>query len=230
MKILIQGATTDEIDILLEHFKPNNHKIIANYEFWEAPYGKHTIIVSLTKKGIINASIATTIAAQTYKPDLIINQGCAGAHVSYLKIGDIVVGERAKYINDFKTPQKNIGEGSNSLYWTPHSSRSYDLPSTAKFVELSKKVKTSNPVYFGSLGSADTFSRECDRISFLHSCFNHLCEDMESAAVTKVCEEFNIDRISFRIISNNELTLLPFDASTRQDMQRFIINFVDLIK
>ena len=230
MKILIQGATTDEINLLIQHFQAEKQTQIAGYKFWESNYGKHSIIISLTEKGIINASIATTIAAQTYKPDLIINQGCAGGHVQSLKLGDIVVGEYTKYINDFKTPQKNIGEGSSSLNWTPHTSRSYVTPSTQQYIELAKQVKTPNQIYFGSLGSADTFSRECDRINYLHSYFNHLCEDMESAAAMKVCDEFDIDRISFRIISNNELTLIPFDASTRKDMQQFVIDFIDLIK
>ncbi len=230
MKILVQGATPDEIDVLLEYFSPKNHIKIANYEFWEVSYKQHEIIISKTEKGIINATIATTLAIQQFKPDLIINQGCAGAHVENLRLGDIVVAEQSKYINDFKTPQKNIGEGSNSLNWTPHSSRSYTTTSTKKYIELAKQVQSSNKVYFGSLGSADTFSRECDRINYLHSCFNHLCEDMESAAVMKVCSEFNIDRIAFRIISNNELTLIPFDASTRQEMQQFVIYFINLIK
>ena len=230
MKILIQGATTDEIDLLLNYFKPVNHYNIAHYEFWESAFGQHKIIISLTNKGIINASISTTIAAQTFKPDLIINQGCAGSHIAHLQIGDIVVGKNSKYINDFKTPAKKIGSGSNSLTWTPHKSRSYSTPSTSKYVELAKQVKSNQKIYYGSLGSADTFSRECDRITYLHSCFDHLCEDMESAAAMKVCDEFNIDRICFRVISNNELTLLPFDATTRQIMQQFVIDFINLLQ
>lgn len=230
MKILIQGATEDEIDLLLEHYKPNEAVDIAGYQFWEARKCNHTIFISLTKKGIINATIATTIVAQTFKPDLIINQGCAGGHIPILNLGDIVIGEYTRYINDFKTPVKPFGEGSNSLNWTPHPSRSYLIKSTPKYIELSKQVKTNNKTHIGTIASADTFSRECDRINYLHSCFNHLSEDMESAAVMKVCQEFNIDRIAFRIISNNELTLIPFDATTRKMMQQFVIDFINLIQ
>ena len=230
MKILIQGATDDELDLFLGYYKPHKQIKIASYVFWEAKYNSHTIIISLTEKGIINATIATTIAAQTYKPDLIINQGCAGGHVPELKLGDIVVGEYSKYMNDFKTKPKGACEGSNSLDWSPHTSRSYSTRSTQKYIEISKQVKTQNKTYFGSLGSADTFSRECDRINYLHSLFNHLSEDMESAACLKVCDNFNIDRIAFRVISNNELTLIPFDPTTRTIMQKFVIDFIDLIK
>ena len=106
MKILIQGAFLEEINELLSFFNPQEHSKIASYEFWEINYKNHSIIISLTQKGIINASIATTIAIQKFNPDLIINQGCAGGHVSKLKLGDIVIGESSKYINDFKTPIK----------------------------------------------------------------------------------------------------------------------------
>ena len=228
MKILIQGATPDEIDILLEHFKPNKKHTIATYEFHEATYNGHEIIISETQKGIINATIATTIALSNFNPDILINQGCAGAHVEELKLNDIVVGEKANYMNDFKTPPKKLGEGSNSLEWTPHRNRSYSTPSTPELVEKAKQVSGYNLVV-GTLGSADTFSREMDRIKFMHNKFNNLCEDMESAATMLVCERFKTKHICFRVISNNELTLLPFDETTRQTMQKFIINYIDIL-
>lgn len=230
MKIVIQGATPDEIDKLIAFYNPTKHTQIASYHFYEAEYNGHTIIIQLTEKGIINATIATTVAALNFKPDLLINQGCAGGHVPELKLGDIVIANCSKYINDFKTPPTNAGGGSNSLLWTPHKSRSYATQTTTKYVDIAKQVKTNHTTHVGILGSADTFSREIDRINYLHSCFGHLCEDMESAATMRVCEEFGIDRMAFRVISNNELTLIPFDENTRQDMQQFIIDYIDLIK
>ena len=230
MRILIQGAFPEEINDLLSFYHPTKQTKIASYEFWEANYKNHTIIISLTQKGIINASISTTIAIQNFKPDLIINQGCAGGQIPELQLGDIIIGESAKYINDFKTPIKQIGEGSNSLTWTPHTSRSYNTMSTPKYIEIAKQVKTSQATRLGILGSADTHSREQDRMNYLHSLFNHLCEDMESAAAMKVCAEFNVDRISFRIISNNDLRSIQFDKSPLKHMQQFVIDFIDLIK
>ena len=183
MKILIQGATPDEIDIFLDYFKPEKKTSIASYEFYETTYKNHEIVISETQKGIINATIATTIALSNFKPDVVINQGCAGAHVEDLKVGDIVIGDKSNYINDFKTPIKPAGAGSNSLEWTPHRNRSYSTPSTKELVEKAQRVDSAYKTVVGTLGSADTFSREVDRINFLHSKFNHLCEDMESAEI-----------------------------------------------
>lgn len=227
MKILIQGATPDEIDIFLDYYKPKTKQVIETYEFYTTTHGEHEIIISETQKGIINATTATTIALLIFKPDILINQGCAGAHVHHLKVGDIVIGEKANYINDFKTPPKPAGAGSSSLEWTPHKSRSYSTQSTPELVEKAKQVKFDAKIVVGALGSADTFSREIDRINFLHQKFGHLCEDMESAATMRVCDVFNTKHIAFRVISNNELTLLPFDELTRKPMQQFVIEFVN---
>ena len=79
----------------------------------------------------------------------------------------------------------------------------------------------------GTLGSADIFSKEYDRIVFLNKIFGEDCEDMESIAAFKVCEIFNVDRVAFRIISNNELTGEELDKSTCQEMQHFVKKFID---
>ena len=229
MKILIQGATPDEIDIFLNYFKPTEKQTIETYEFHKTTHNGHEIIISETQKGIINATISTTIALLTFKPDIVINQGCAGAHIESLQVGDIVIGEKSNYLNDFKTPAKSAGSGSSSLDWTPHKSRSSSTPSTPELVKKAKQVKFDANVVVGTLGSADTFSREVDRINFLHNQFGQVSEDMESAAAMHVCEVFNTKRICFRVISNNELTLLPFDEFTRQPMQKFVIEFVNML-
>lgn len=229
MKILIQGAMEGEIDYFLNYFNPQNHQIIAGYNFYIANYKNNTIIISLTGIGIINATMSTTIAIEKFSPDIVINQGCAGAHIWNLNIGDIVIGEKSVYINDFVSTPKNEGEGSNCFEWTPNKKRSYLISSTDKYIAIAKKLICKNNVTIGILGSGDVFSREVDRIKYLNSIFGHVCEDMESVAVLKVCDNYNVDRIAFRIISNNELLSTAFNEAVCQDLQQFVINFIDIL-
>ena len=42
-------------------------------------------------------------------------------------------------------------------------------------------------------------------INALQSKYHHLCEEMETIAIYKVCKEKKIPAIAIRIISNNEL-------------------------
>ena len=226
MKILLQGAMEEEIDVFLKHYEPFETKIIHGFEFYISKQAKDTIIISKTKKGIINATIATTIALIEFKPDLVINQGCAGGHTESVKLGDIVLGEKTVYINDFKSERKGNGEGSNSLDWIPTRKRCYEVYSTKEILVVAKRVEYNGNVIVGTLGSGDMLSREYDRINYMHGLFGEVSEDMESAAVMKVCEDFEVNRLAIRIISNNELLLQDMDKSTCKTLQDFVIKVV----
>ena len=227
MVILIQGAMDEEVDYLTNTFISSKHEILHGYHFYISQYKNHKIVISLTGRGLINACISTQLAIEKFKPDLVINQGCAGAHKKDLSTSDIIIGEKSVYINNFKTPIKKQNEGSNSLEWIPHKTRSYSVDSTLKYIEIAKQIECKNKVKVGTLGSADIFSKEYDRIVFLNKIFGEDCEDMESIAAFKVCEIFNVDRVAFRIISNNELTEEELDKSTCQEMQHFVKKFID---
>lgn len=228
MTIIIQGAMDKEIDVLSEHFKPSATKTIATYDFHISSYMGNDIILSKTGVGLINASVATTVGINEFKPTLVINQGCAGGHTPDIKNGDLIIVEKTVYINNFYTNPKRLGEGSSSLEWYP-CKRSYVVPSTPKYVDLADGVEFDGKKRVGILGSGDIFSKEVDRINFLHELFGELSEDMESVAALKACELFNVDRLALRIISNNEITGEAFDYEVCKTMQRFVITLIDKI-
>lgn len=125
-------------------------------------------------------------------------------------------------------PTKGLGEGSNSLEWWP-SKQSYSVQCTPKYVALANSIPFDGTKMSGTLGSGDVYSRETDRINYLHGLFSELCEDMESVAALKVCEMFNVDRLALRIISNNELTAEEFDPNVCGTLQHFVISLVNKI-
>lgn len=224
--ILIQGAMESETSYLLEKFKPSAIESYAGFYFFIADYKDIKIIISQTKIGIINASEATAIGILKFKPDIVISQGSAGGARRDVFVGDIIIGESAVYINDFKTLVKAEGCGSNSLEWIPNEKRSYRINATDWLVEIAKEM-LSDKIKVECLGSGDLFSRECDRINYLTGCFGHVSEDMETAASYKVCEDFGVPHIAFRVISNNELVGLPMDKTTHKIVQEFTINFIE---
>lgn len=229
MTILIQGAMDSELGVLTEYFAPEKTKTIAGYDFFISSYKGTDIVISKTEVGLINASAATVIGINEFNPTLVINQGCAGGHIPDIKNGELVIGEKSVYINNFYTHAKGRGEGSNSLDWYPSTHRSYAVPSTPKYVQLADSVPFDGKKRIGILGSGDMFSQEIDRINYMHELFGELCEDMESVAVLKVCESFNVDRLALRIISNNEITREEFDYEVCKDLQKFVIALVDKI-
>lgn len=226
--ILIQGALEREYNEFVNFYKPEKTEIYGGFKFFIANYKGVKIIISETQIGIINASSATTIGILKYQPDVVICQGTSGSALENLNQGEIIVADSVVYINCFKQTTKNKGQGSNSLEWMPSRKRSYVINSTKELLNLAKEMGNSNfSCQVARLGSGDMFTREYDRINFLQKTFGHVAEDMETVASYKICEDFNIKHISFRIISNNELVGQEFDEKYAKAVQDFTIAFVD---
>lgn len=205
--ILVQGAMQEEIELLARMLPGGRWTEQKGYSFYETGLREAKIILALTQVGILHACISTMLGIEGYKPDALINQGTAGGHVRTLEIGDIVIGETAVYINSMQSPIRKKGAGSNALEWIPLETKgSALLEADPKLVRAAEQTPYAGTLLRGRLGSGDLFSRETDRIDLLHAQFGQLCEDMESAAVYKVCHLYRIPVIGIRIISNNELT------------------------
>ncbi len=230
--ILIQGALDIEINYFLSKMENKENKAIAGYEFYMGFIKDVKVIISKTLIGEINASTATTIGIINFKPDIIINQGIAGAYRENLHRGDIIIGEKCCNINAYKMPIKYEGEGSNPFEWELNK-RAKDIKygdiELVKLFEDELKNINKNKFYKGILGSGDAFNREYDRITWIRNIFNNDSEDMESIGCYSVCEKFNIPCIGIRIISNNELIHEEIDKENAIDLQKIIIDILNKI-
>ncbi len=228
--ILIQGAMDIEVQYIIDLLKDKKLIQIAEYEFYEGTIDNIKIVVSKTLVGTINATIATSIGIEKFNPDIVINQGIAGAHKEDLHVGDIVIGEKCCNINSFKMPIKSKGEGSNPFEWELNKRAKDIQQANLKLVDLVEKSlisNTKNKIYRGILGSGDVFNREYDRISWINNTFNNLSEDMESIGTYSVCNKFKVPCIGIRIISNNELLLEDFDTEQAIELQQTLINILN---
>lgn len=115
--ILIQGALDIEIEYLMARLQNKERRIIVGYEFYIGKINNLQIIISKTLIGTINSTTATTIGIILFKPDIVINQGIAGAHKEDIHIGDIIIGKNCCNINSYSMPMKDKGEGSNCMEW-----------------------------------------------------------------------------------------------------------------
>ncbi len=179
--------------------------------------------------GAVNATTATTIGIMHFQPDIVINQGIAGAHRIDLHTGDIVIGEKCYNINSYDMPAKNKGEGSNPFEWELNKRAKEVQEANAQLVEQIEKSLISNeikPIYKGVLGSGDVFNREVDRIIWITEIFKTHCEDMESIGTYTVCNRFNIPCVGIRIISNNEILAEKLDKEQARKLQRVLIKIL----
>ena len=226
--ILIQGALEREYNEFVNFYKPYKTETVGGFKFFIAKYKHVKIIISETQIGIINASAATSIGILRYKPDVVVCQGTSGSALEDLNQGEIIVADSVAYINCFKQTTKNKGEGSNSLEWKPNQKRSYVINTSEELLNIAKEMTDSDYRYkIARLGSGDIFTKEYDRIKFLQNTFGHVAEDMEAAASYKICNDFNVKHISFRVVSNNELVGQEFDEIFAKEVQFFTIKFID---
>ncbi len=225
-KLLIQGAIESEICWYLEQecFQKAEKTTRNGFLFYRTEQEGREILLQLTKMGTIYAAIATMTAIYEFQPDIIINQGTAGAQVDTLKSGDLVIGSQAVNVHSLEMPKRDFGEGMAPEEWlkmeTEYVAAAPEL--VQKFEqEIGQETRTGK-VVSGILGTGDLFSKEKDRIQWLHDTFGHLSEDMESFAVYKTCQECGVPCVALRVISNNELLNEDYDKRTSLELQRVV--------
>ncbi len=226
--ILIQGAMNIEIETIIKNLDEMSKINISDFEFYIGKINNYKIIVSKTLIGEINSSIATTIGIMKFTPDLVINQGIAGAHKEYIHTGDIIIGKYCQNINAYSMPEKKLNEGSNPFEWKL-SKHSKAIETNIELVEKFEKFFTNNCdniIYTGMLGSGDVFNREIDRINWVSNTFDTLSEDMESIGTYETCHKFNIPCIGIRIISNNEILKEQLDENQAIVLQNLIVSIL----
>ena len=225
-KILIQGAMESEICWYLEQesFQKAEETTRNGFLFYRTEQDGREILLQLTKMGTVHAAIATMTAIYEFQPDVIINQGTAGAQVDTLKSGDLVIGSQAVNVHSLEMPKRDFGEGMAPEEWVKMETEyiSADPELVRAFEQGIGQETRTGKVVSGILGTGDLFSKEKDRIQWLHGTFGHLSEDMESFAVYKACRECGIPCVALRVISNNELLNEDYDKETSLELQRVI--------
>lgn len=239
--IIIQGALPIETENLAAKLDNATTETIGGWKFWKGTYQGYPVIVSKTRMGMSNSAAATAIAIERYKPIAIINQGTSGGHDPTLNVFDIVIGKYTTHINAFRTPYVSIGGGSDALKWNEAfdvlPDNEYDPEPTAirKFagdadlISAANKVKTTytkGRIVEGTIGSADVWNNELDRIAFIHKTYGTSVEEMEGASVAQIATQFNVPFLGIRVVSNNITNNGAYDPGTGEACQEYVLNVV----
>ena len=221
--ILIQGAMAVETAALRAALEKREERTLHGFSFAAGVVAGRPVVVSETQIGTVNTALATAIGIAAYAPRALINQGLAGAHVPELAVGDLVVGRESVAIGGMQSPARAAGEGSAPFDWA-FDPRSVPVPSDPGLLRrFAAAPWPHGRKEVGVLGSGDLFSREIDRIRWLHRRKGQLCEEMESIAAYEGCRRFGVPCIGVRVISNNELTGAPFTDAVAAPLQRWVL-------
>ena len=200
MKILILGALEKEVSVLNELLKAEKQA-----GFFCKKMNKNEIFTAITGVGILNALTATYTFIENIHPDIVINIGTAGGHTLDINDGDIVICDEAIYHGGY------IMNDSPTCSWEVVEETNLTIKGNN---DLSIMVDTANidaTFIHGKTLSGDFFTRDVNVINALRNKYHHLCEDMETIAIYKACEEKKTPCLAIRIISNNELKGTLYD-------------------
>jgi len=239
--IVIQGALPVESEQMASKLSNSTVETFGGWTFWKGSYQGYPVIISKTRMGMSNSAAATAIAIERYKPIAIINQGTSGGHDPDLNVYDIVLGRYTTNIGAFRTPKKAVGEGSNSLEWTeafdvlptdesdpePIAIRKFEADKELLLAAQRAKTNYSKGrVVEGTIGSADVWNNELDRIAFFHKNYGTSVEEMEAASVAQIASQYKVPFLGVRILSNNITNGGAYDPGTGEACQQYVLDIV----
>ncbi|WP_431801126.1 5'-methylthioadenosine/S-adenosylhomocysteine nucleosidase [Halobacillus andaensis] len=241
--ILIQGPMPIEAEEFADRLDNVEEEASGNFVFYKGTVDDYPVIVAKTGKGMENTAAATTLAIEKYDPKAIINQGTSGGHDPDLHVYDIVLGERTTNIGALKTGDRDEGEGIKPKEWIPmdlmasegsagedpdaENIRYYegdeDLLDAAQAV---KDTHEEGKVVEGTIGSADLWNNEVDRIKWFHEKYETSVEEMEGAAGAQMADAYDVPYLGIRILSNNKTNDGEYDPDTAASNQDYVYEVV----
>ncbi|WP_281658632.1 5'-methylthioadenosine/S-adenosylhomocysteine nucleosidase [Halobacillus sp. Cin3] len=241
--ILIQGPMPIEAENFAERLENVEEEQSGTFVFYKGTVDDYPVIVMKTGKGMENTAAATALAIEKFTPAAIINQGTSGGHDPELNVFDIVLGERTVNLGSLKTGSREEGEGIAPTEWIPmdlmasegSAGEDPDAENIRYFegdkdlLEAAKAVKETHKegkVVEGTIGSADVWNNEVDRIQWFHENFGSSVEEMEGAAGAQIAKAYDTPYLGIRILSNNKTNGGEYNPETAASNQDYVYEVV----
>lgn len=195
-KIAILAAMSKELDQLKTLFSEIKEKNVSGLRCFEGKIGDKLVILSESGMGKVCAATNITEVIRSFKPDLIINSGCAGSLAKEIDVKDVVVGNEISYhdVWFWKPNQYGQVQGFPARFTADENA----------LKKIKKITKSDSKVHFGLICTGDKFISHPDEIKQIKEHFPESCAvDMEAAAMAQVCYMYNTPLISIKVISDN---------------------------
>ena len=209
----------DEIDILIDNLTNKNKQVVDNLNFYTGNIGKKRVVIAETPLRTSAAAMTTTIGIKQYHPKYVINEGTSGGHHAELTYNDIILGKDILDMASYK------GAGDNPDSW---ELKNPTLHANEALLNTASGIKSEHvgKVVPGIIASSDAWNNDIGFIEKLYKNFGEDCEEMESYAVTTVCDNYKIPSLAIRVISNNTVTGEGFKTEPGKNCQRFVIDVI----
>lgn len=240
--IIIQGPMPIEAEKFAQKLDKVKVEKSGTFVFYKGKIDNYPVIVVKTGKGMENTAAATAVAIEKYNPIAIINQGTSGGHDPNLDVFDIVLGEKTTNIGSLKTTNIDENQGIEPTKWIPMdlmaSEGSGSDPNAEKIryyegdkdllaaANAVKDTYTKGKVVEGTIGSADVWNNEVDRIKWFHTNYGTSVEEMEGAAAAQIAKAYDVAFLGIRVLSNNKTNGGKYNPETAAANQEYVYEVV----
>lgn len=231
MKIGIMGAMPEEVGSIANLLNNPVLRSFGSRDFLTGCFSDKEVIVVYSRCGKVSSASTATTLINHFKVNAIIFTGVAGAVPMHLNVGDVVVGDKCiQHDMDGRPifPKYEIPLSGVTYFHSSQELVSKARLATERFFsaefhsaipkEIREKFNISRPaVHVGTIASGDQFVSCPMKVKNLQKEIdNVLAVEMEGAAVSQVCSEYELPFVVFRTISDKA----NCDAPT--DFQQFI--------
>lgn len=92
-----------------------------------------------------------------------------------------------------------------------------------------KDTYTKGKVVEGTIGSADVWNNEVDRIKWFHTKYGTSVEEMEGAAAAQIAKAYDVPFLGIRVLSNNKTNGGKYNPNTAAANQEYVYEVVKSI-
>lgn len=198
--IVIICAMSEERDAFLSLMKDIKVRKTENILYHGMSFDNKCYIGKLENKdvviahcgvGKVYAAILTTLLIKKFKPELVVNVGCAGSLNEDIHVGDVVVASR---IADWDV---DVPGWERSIY-----SDKMSFACDGQFNKIAKKKKIKT----GFIVSGDEFIYKKSQVNEIKKYFpDALAGEMEGCSISNTCYAFGINSAIVRSISDETL-------------------------
>lgn len=193
MKIAVLAAMDKELSLIESAMGHGVKDKIGDVEVTIGKIAGHEVIASRCGIGKVNSALRAAKVIETFHPEMVINSGVAGGADLSMKIGTVLVADRAAYHDVWCGPGTEYGQADGCpLYFGMH-------PEVLKIAE----EENSDIVRTGLICTGDKFISTEDEIREIKSKFpDALAVDMESASIAHSCLMHGVPAAIIRVVSD----------------------------
>ncbi|WP_392564524.1 5'-methylthioadenosine/S-adenosylhomocysteine nucleosidase [Orbus wheelerorum] len=198
MKIAIIAAMEEEVSILRSKITDCQIETIFGFDFYIGQIDGCDVVLLKSGIGKVAAATGTSLLLSRFDVDAVINTGSAGGLDSRLKIGDVVISNRAIYHD------VNVTAFGYELGQMAGCPVAFTNDSPLKDIAINATNSQGVKAVDGVIVSGDSFINSDNELTRIKSQFpDAIAVEMEATAIAHVCWLCAMPFIVVRAISDN---------------------------